>query len=363
MPTVSKILNTAIYTIEQPEGPLTENDLKAIDECGSIIRGGGLVAFPTETVYGLGGDALNEESSGKIYGAKGRPSDNPLIVHIARMASLESIVSDIPEECRILAGRFWPGPLTMVLRSSGKVPKRTTGGLDTVAVRWPDNETACRLIESSGGYIAAPSANISGRPSPTAFKYVLEDMDGRIDAIIDGGTNPIGLESTIVDLTGDTIMVLRPGFITCEMLSEALGREVTVDPAILDPDCRERPKAPGMRYRHYAPRGEVRPVRGTDDAVSEHIIRGLSEARKAGRKTGVFCSSEHANKYDADVIRSAGSLDDAPGAAHEFYSALRDMDDENVDVIYVENFTDRGFGQAFWNRLLKSAGSKWEEVL
>lgn len=355
-------MKTAVYKIEQPEGPLTENDLKAIAECGRIVKEGGLVAFPTETVYGLGGDALNEGSSAKIYSAKGRPSDNPLIVHISGMASLESIVSEIPEECRILAKRFWPGPLTMVLKSSGKVPKRTTGGLDTVAVRWPDDLTAQQLIRQSGGYIAAPSANISGRPSPTAFKYVLEDMDGRIDAIIDGGVNPIGLESTIVDLSGDRIMVLRPGFITNEMLSEALGREVITDPAILDPDCKDRPKAPGMRYRHYAPKGEVRPVKGSDEAVQGHIIRELAKAKGAGRKTGVFCSAEHAPKYDADVIRSAGSLDDAAGAAHEFYSALRDMDDENVEVIFVENFTDRGFGQAFWNRLLKSAGSKWEEL-
>ena len=362
MHTVSKPLNTAVYKIEQPEGPLTKADLKAIAECGRIIEEGGLVAFPTETVYGLGGDALNGGSSEKIYSAKGRPSDNPLIVHIADMDSLESIVSEIPEECRILAERFWPGPLTMVLKSSGKVPKRTTGGLDTVAVRWPDDLTAQQLIIQSGGYIAAPSANISGRPSPTAFKYVLEDMDGRIDAIIDGGTNPIGLESTIVDLSGDRIMVLRPGFITNEMLSEALGTEVVTDPAILDPECKDRPKAPGMRYRHYAPKGEVRPVKGSDEAVREHIIRELALAKSMGKRTGVFCSSEHASGYDADVIRSAGSLDDAKGAAHEFYSALRDMDDENADVIFVENFTDRGFGQAFWNRLLKSAGSKWEEI-
>ncbi len=355
-------MNTAVYKIEQPEGPLTENDLNAIAKFGQVIKEGGLVAFPTETVYGLGGDALNEDSSEKIYSAKGRPSDNPLIVHIAGLDSLESIVSEIPEECRILAKRFWPGPLTMVLKSSGKVPKRTTGGLDTVAVRWPDDLTAQQLIKESGGYIAAPSANISGRPSPTAFKYVLEDMDGRIDAIIDGGVNPIGLESTIVDLSGDRIMVLRPGFITNEMLSETLGREVITDPALLDPDCKDRPKAPGMRYRHYAPKGEVRPVKGEGDAVQAYIKDELAASRNDGKKTGVFCSSEHASVYDADVIRSAGSLDDAAGAAHEFYSALRDMDDENVDVIFVENFTDRGFGQAFWNRLLKSAGSKWEEI-
>jgi len=355
-------LNTKLITITHPEGPLTGSDLEAIKECGEIIKKGGLVAFPTETVYGLGGDALNEKSSQAIYAAKGRPSDNPLIVHICEMEALERIACDIPDEAYILAGRFWPGPLTMILKASDTVPRKTTGGLDTVAVRMPDNLIAAEFIKASGGYIAAPSANLSGKPSPTTARYVMEDMDGRIDAVIDGGENPIGLESTIVDLAGDTIQVLRPGYITNEMLSEALGRDVKTDPALLDPNCKERPKAPGMRYRHYAPKGEVRPVRGDKDKVYAHICEGLKRAKAEGKKTGVFCSAENASRYDADIIRHGGSLDDAKAAAHEFYTALRDMDDENVSIIFVENFTDRGFGEALWNRLLKSAGSKWEEV-
>ena len=355
-------MKTEVYTIENPEGPLSERDLSMIARCGEIIKKGGLVAFPTETVYGLGGDALNPASAEKIYAAKGRPSDNPLIVHICEIQAIEKIAQDIPEEARILAERFWPGPLTMILRARDIVPRKTTGGLDTVAVRMPSDVTAREFIKASGGYIAAPSANISGKPSPTTAGYVLEDMDGRIDAVIDGGAGAIGLESTIVDLAGDRIQVLRPGYITDHMLSEALGINVGTDPALLDPNCKERPKAPGMRYRHYAPKGEVIPVRGSADRVFTYITEGLAKAKLEGRKTGVFCSADNADRYDADVVRSAGALDDAEAAAHVFYTTLRDMDDEDVDIIYVENFTDLGFGEALWNRLLKSAGSKWEEA-
>ena len=354
-------MNTKVYTIKNPSSPADE-DLKVIEECGEIIKKGGLVAFPTETVYGLGGDALNDESSGKIYAAKGRPSDNPLIVHICELSSIEKIAKDIPEEAYILAKEFWPGPLTMILKSSGVVPLKTTGGLDTVAVRMPSDKVALAFIKASGGFVAAPSANTSGRPSPTKACYVLEDMDGRIDAVIDGGDNEIGLESTIIDLTDKSMQVLRPGFITNEMLGKALGRDIETDPALLDPTCKDRPKAPGMRYRHYAPKGEVHPVKGDADKVFEHIRAQLSMAKGENKKTGVFCSKDNAGKYDADVIRYAGSLDDPKTAAHHFYSALRDMDDEGVDVIFVENFTERGFGEAFWNRLLKSAGSEWEDA-
>lgn len=355
-------METVLYTIENPDGPLTENDLKAVHACGDIIKRGGLVAFPTETVYGLGGDALNESSSARIYEAKGRPSDNPLIVHICDLEDLRLITEDIPEEAYVLAGRYWPGPLTMILKASDAVPRKTTGGLDTVAVRMPANAVALEFIRASGGYIAAPSANLSGKPSPTKAVFVMEDMRGRIDAVIDGGTNEIGLESTIVDLSGDRPMILRPGFITADDLSDALGTKVITDPAILDPNCKERPKAPGMRYRHYAPKGEVIPVKGSPEEVLGYIKGELSAARNAGKRTGVICCMENASEYDADVIRSAGALDDAKAAAHIFYSALRDMDDENIDMIYVENFTDLGFGEALWNRLLKSAGSRVLEL-
>lgn len=225
-----------------------------MEKAGEILKSGGLVAFPTETVYGLGGDALNPEASAKIYAAKGRPSDNPLIVHIADMEALKVLASEVPEKAKLLADRFWPGPLTMIMPKSDAVPYATTGGLDTVAIRMPSHPTAYELIRSSGVYIAAPSANTSGRPSPTTAQHVYEDLNGRIDMIIDSGKVDIGLESTIVDLTGEIPTILRPGYITRAMLEEVVG-PVTIDKAILaeheDPNL--RPKAPGMKYKHYAP--------------------------------------------------------------------------------------------------------------
>ena len=228
-------------------------DQELILEAGRIIREGGLVAFPTETVYGLGGDALNPLSSRKIYAAKGRPSDNPLIVHIANLDDLAPIVREVPESARKLADHFWPGPLTMILHKSERVPHETTGGLDTVAVRMPANRIAQQMILAAGGYVAAPSANRSSRPSPTIAKYVAEDLGGRVEMIIDGGDVEIGLESTIVDLTSDSPMILRPGYITRQKLEEVLC-EVEEDSTILKADSGQAPKAPGMKYIHYAPK-------------------------------------------------------------------------------------------------------------
>ena len=248
-------------------------DEQAIMQAGEIIRNGGLVAFPTETVYGLGGDGLNPDSSCKIYAAKGRPSDNPLIIHIYRMEDLDLLVKEIPDSAKKLAEAFWPGPLTMILPKADVVPKETTGGLDTVAVRMPSHKVALAFIKAAGGFVAAPSANLSGKPSPTLAKYVLEDMDGRIDMIIDGGDIAIGLESTIVDLTGDVPMILRPGYITLDMLKDVLG-EVTMDPTLMDGDCKERPKAPGMRYRHYAPKGDMLIIEGKPEPqYGAHILQ------------------------------------------------------------------------------------------
>ena len=334
---------------------------KVLKRAGEILRSGGLVAFPTETVYGLGGDAFNPSSSKKIYAAKGRPSDNPLIVHIAEMSALDRLSNDIPDKLFVLAESFWPGPLTMIIKKLPDLPDETTGGLDTVAIRMPDHPVALALIRAGGGYIAAPSANASGRPSPTLASHVAEDLNGRIDMIIDGGEVGIGIESTIVDLSGEVPTILRPGYVTAEMLERVIGH-VDTDPTLMKKTEGGRPKAPGMRYRHYAPKGEVIPVRGSADRVFTYITEGLAKAKLEGRKTGVFCSADNADRYDADVVRSAGALDDAEAAAHVFYTTLRDMDDEDVDIIYVENFTDLGFGEALWNRLLKSAGSKWEEA-
>ena len=350
-------MDTRVYKIKGQGDVLTSEDISAISRFGQIIKEGGLVAFPTETVYGLGGDALNESSSAKIYEAKGRPSDNPLIVHICEISALERIAVGIPDMAYKLAESFWPGPLTMVLRSLGVVPKKTTGGLDTVAVRMPKNNAALELIKASEGYIAAPSANLSGKPSPTSAEYVLEDMGGRIDGVIDGGVNALGLESTIIDLTESKPLVLRPGFITGRMLSNALHMDVGIDPGIFSVDPDIKPKAPGMKYRHYAPKGEVRPVRGDADKVTEYISSELAVCKAKGLKTGVLCSRGNSDKYDADVVKCAGSLDDAESVSNVFYGVLREMDDRDVDVIFVENFTDKGVGEALWNRLLKSAGS------
>lgn len=336
-------------------------DMMVLKETGNIIKKGGLVAFPTETVYGLGGDALNKESSRKIYAAKGRPSDNPLIVHICSMDDLSSIVKSIPPEAKILADAFWPGPLTMIFEKSDKVPLETTGGLSTVAVRMPQNPIALEFIRLSGGYVAAPSANVSGKPSPTLAKYVMEDMDGRIDAVIDGGEAIIGLESTIVDLTDEIPMILRPGYITKEMLLEVLD-EVAEDATMMNKAEGVKPKAPGMKYRHYAPKGQLTIISGDRQTVADRINELTKEAMVKGMKTGVIATAENCELYEADVVKNAGSRNDEASIGKELYRILREFDDEDVEVIYSESFDEGGIGQAIMNRLLKAAGHQIEYV-
>ena len=344
--------------ITQDENRIDEQE---IARAGEIILNGGLVAFPTETVYGLGGDGLNPNSSRKIYEAKGRPSDNPLIIHIYRMEDLEILVKEIPESAKKLAEAFWPGPLTMILPKADVVPKETTGGLDTVAVRMPSHKVALAFIKAAGGFVAAPSANLSGKPSPTLAKYVLDDMDGRIDMIIDGGDIAIGLESTIVDLTGDVPMILRPGYITLDMLKDVLG-EVTMDPTLMDGDCKERPKAPGMRYRHYAPKGDMLIIEGEPEKVVVEINTLVQESHQKGYKTGVIATAENAEKYRADVVKVVGNRGDDTAIAASLYRILREFDDEEVDAIYSESFAADGIGQAIMNRLLKAAGHKYIKI-
>lgn len=340
-------------------------DAEGIRKAGEIIRAGGLVAFPTETVYGLGGDALNPDSSRKIYAAKGRPSDNPLIVHICRWDDIYKIAHPVPEEAKKLAKAYWPGPLTMILKKTVLVPKETTGGLDTVAIRFPQDPIARAFIEAAGGFVAAPSANLSGKPSPTLAQYVAEDMNGRIEMIIDGGEVGIGLESTIVDLTGEEPMILRPGFITKEMLEEVLKR-VEVDRTILDANCRLRPKAPGMRYKHYAPKGDLTIIEGEAEAVTEAISQRSKAAESAGEKVGIIATDETARQYrmfsGAESVKSVGSRDDEAAVGRSLYRILREFDDENVTVIFSESFSQSGFGQAIMNRLLKAAGHHVERV-
>ena len=343
-------METKIITVEEEN---IQEEL--LQEAGEILKRGGLVAFPTETVYGLGGDALNRDSSRKIYAAKGRPSDNPLIVHISKWEDIYQIVDKVSEDAGKIAEAFWPGPLTMILPKSKLVPYETTSGLDTVAVRMPSHKVARKLIEYAGGYVAAPSANISGKPSPTLAKYVAEDMDGRIDMIIDGGEVGIGLESTSIDLTVSPPQILRPGFITEQMLSEVLG-QVDTDVTILRADSGQAPKAPGLKYRHYAPKGELTIVTGPREKVVEYINSEAAKAEQAGEKTGVIGTQEMLCHYRAQVVKSVGSREDELSIGKHLYTILREFDDEDVTRIYSEAFETQGFGQAIMNRLLKAAG-------
>ncbi len=345
------------FTVIDPN----EIDEEVILRAGDIIKNGGLVAFPTETVYGLGGDALQAESSRKIYAAKGRPSDNPLIVHIADMEHLPYICKEVPKTMKVLAENFWPGPLTMIVEKSDAVPYETTGGLDTVAIRMPDHAVALEFIKAAGGYIAAPSANASGRPSPTLAAHVREDLDGRIDMIIDGGEVGIGVESTIVDLTVEPPMILRPGYITREMLERVLG-QVDADTTIMSGTDKKAPKAPGMKYRHYAPRGEMTIVEGDMEDVIRTINEEVCKAASNGQRTGVLCTDETLSRIRADVIKNAGSRSDEHEIARNIYRILREFDEERVDVIFSEGFSEDGFGQAVMNRLLKAAGYRVKKM-
>ena len=341
-------------------------DEQQMIQAGRILQQGGLVAFPTETVYGLGGNALDAAASGKIYAAKGRPSDNPLIVHIAEMEDLYRIARNVPECAVRLAERFWPGPLTMIFQKKECVPLSTTGGLDTVAVRMPSHPAALELIRHGGGFVAAPSANTSGRPSPTTAAHVAEDLDGKIDAVIDGGPVGIGLESTIVDLTEDIPVILRPGYINQQMLSEILG-EVDLDRALFADDPALRPKAPGMKYRHYAPKADMKIVEGQQREAVQAIIRLARGQLEKGKRVGIIASDESAADYRRQLsggetaagplmIRSAGTREDEITIARHLYRLLRDFDAAGMDVIYSEAFDTPQMGQAIMNRLVKAAG-------
>ncbi len=337
-----KILETRIFGT-------TENDIK---QAAEIIRDGGLVAFPTETVYGLGANALDAEAVGKVYAAKGRPSDNPMIVHISSKDDLSALTVGITQDVITLMEAFWPGPLTMVVLAKPIVPRVTTGGLETVAVRMPSSPVAAALIRSAGVPIAAPSANLSGKPSPTTFRHVIDDLDGRIDAIVEGEDCQVGIESTVVDMTGDTPMILRPGIITGEMISKALGKEVAIDPTLLEkPNILNRggllqtgadfkPKSPGMKYKHYAPKAEMIIYQGDKDAVALAMAEEKMKRIQWGQKVEIII-------YD----------DKEPeAAAREFFAKLRACDKSNVDVILAAALKEDGVGFAVMNRMFKSAG-------
>ncbi|MCI9052314.1 MAG: threonylcarbamoyl-AMP synthase [Lachnospiraceae bacterium] len=332
-----------------------EADRELLQQAAQIIKRGGLVAFPTETVYGLGADGFNEEAAKKIYAAKGRPSDNPLILHIAEEKQLEQIVKKIPEKAKKLMESFWPGPLTIILEKKENVPYTTTGGLDTVAIRMPNHLGALSFLKAVQTPIAAPSANTSGRPSPTKAEHVLEDMKGKIDMILDGGEVGIGIESTIIDMTS-VPMILRPGFITQEMLEEKIG-DVFLDPALQNGlQEKERPKAPGMKYRHYAPKADLTIVEGELSRVIDQINRLTAQKVSEGKKVGIIATEETKKFYKHGIIKVIGTRKKEETIAKHLYSILREFDEDKIDVIFSEAFSEKAFGQAIMNRLIKAAG-------
>ncbi len=334
-----------------------EQEPECIAAASKCLREGGLVAFPTETVYGLGGDGMNPAASEKIYRAKGRPSDNPLILHIAHESAVEQIAEHISDDAWKLMDAFWPGPLTLVLPKKAAVPKETTGGLDTVAVRMPSHPGALELIRQSGVFVAAPSANTSGRPSPSKAAHVYEDLNGKIDYIIDGGEVDIGIESTIVDMTSQVPMILRPGYITPEMLEQVVGH-VEFDPGIMGVAANVRPKAPGMKYTHYAPKGELTIVEGNLTDVVRKINALTAQKRQMGHRVGVLATLETRELYDADVVLSMGRRSEPITVSAKLYSCLREFDTLGMEYMYTESFSGDSLGNAIMNRLLKAAGHR-----
>lgn len=358
-------------------GNIGPEDEAKLQEAAGILRAGGLVAFPTETVYGLGGNGLLKEASRSIYAAKGRPSDNPLILHISDMKELEPITRESPGRARTLAEHFWPGPLTMILNKAEIVPLETTGGLSTVAVRMPEHEVARRLIALAGVPVAAPSANTSGRPSPTTAAHVREDLEGKIEAILDGGPSGIGLESTIVDLSGEEPVLLRPGAITAEMLEEALGERVLLDPALEKPlDPSVHPKAPGMKYRHYAPKAPMVIIQGKAGTfageellrVEEAVDREVDRSLEAGKRTALICSDEslsyYRKRYEGPlakgqlILRTMGTRNREESIAHNLFSVLREMDEVQAEYIVAEGVNTEAIGYAVMNRMKKAAAQQ-----
>lgn len=316
-------------------------DTDGISEAGAILRAGGLVAFPTETVYGLGANALDATATRRIYEAKGRPSDNPMIVHVASIDMLNSVAWGVTDEQKALMSKLWPGPITFVLRKNTGVPEVTTGGLDTVAVRWPSRREAAEIIVAAGVPIAAPSANLSGKPSPTTFEDVAEDMDGRIDAIVKGERTAIGIESTVLDLTAEVPTILRPGFITKSQIEEAVDGEVQYDPSLFKKPGADdfHPKSPGMKYKHYAPKAAVRIVEGSKDAVCAAIAELEDEALSNNMRTAVLDYMGNGDK-----------------AANNFFADLRQCDRDGVDIIYIAAYDWDEVGFSVMNRMVKSAG-------
>lgn len=332
-----------------------------LQQAADLLQEGQVVAFPTETVYGLGANALSSAAVQKIFEAKGRPSDNPLIVHIANKEELMTLVSEVPEKANALMEAFWPGPLTMIFPRKEGIAPEVTAGLDTVGIRMPDHPVALALISRAGLPIAAPSANRSGRPSPTTAKHVEEDLEGRIAGIVDGGATGVGVESTVLDVTVDPPMILRPGGVTKEELEQVIGT-VSVDPGLsLE---HEQPKSPGMKYQHYAPQGEMWIIKAnTVEQQIQAIQDWVRRAKENQQKVGVLATEESKDSYpQADYVVVCGSRSNPASTAHHLYDALRSFDHQKVDAIFAESFPSEGVGLAIMNRLIKAAGHRIHQV-
>ena len=331
---------------------INKPDQDLISLFATMLADGKTVIFPTETVYGLGANALDEDAATKIYQAKGRPSDNPLLVHVADKEDVYDLVENIDDRAKLLMDKFWPGPLTIVFKKKAIIPDRTSGGLDTVAIRMPSDQVARDLIRQAGVPIAAPSANISGRPSPTKPEHIIRDMDGRVDGILVGGPCDYGVESTIIDLSEDLAMVLRPGSITLEMLGEVLGR-VDLDPSLKNKDDNIRAKAPGMKYKHYSPQAQVYIVKADDlEGFAERVDSLCEDNAKKGLKIGVMTMNYDQHSYQAKVFDLGGSDTEF---AKNLFDSLISLDRESIDIAYVPYFEERGIGVAIMNRLKKAA--------
>lgn len=328
-------------------------DAASLAKAAQLLRAGEPVAFPTETVYGLGADALSPAAVEKIFIAKARPADNPLIAHIDSLSMLDALVDAFPAEAEAVARAFWPGPLTLVLPKKEGVPAIVSAGLPTVAVRMPAHPAALALIRAFGGPIAAPSANRSGRPSPTRAAHVLEDMAGRIPLILDGGPCGFGVESTVLDMTGGIPTILRPGGVTAEMLRQVLA-DVRIDPAVLQPlGPGMAAKSPGMRHRHYAPKARIEVVQGAAHAVTEKIAALYDAATAQGGRPAILCSAASAAAYGKRTHLILGQ--DASGMAARLYDAFRTLDAQGTDLILAEASDTEGMGLALMNRLLRAA--------
>jgi L-threonylcarbamoyladenylate synthase len=348
-------METKIYKLNE------ENiDNHAIKAAVEVIRNNGTVVFPTETVYGLGANALSAEAAKAIFVAKGRPSDNPLIVHVDCIDMLLYVIGEpLSENAKKLMEKFWPGPLTLIFKKSSAIPPEITAGLDTVGVRMPDNIIALELIKQSGLPIAAPSANISGKPSPTKDEHVIADLDGKVDAILCGSSSRIGLESTVLDLSGAVPTILRPGGITLEELQAVLG-EVHIDKGLVDQAT--TPKAPGMKYTHYAPEAKMIIIKGQQQEVVSKIQQLTAEQEKQGKLVGILATEETKQNYQSGIVISMGSRSNLYSAAAAIFDALRQFDIQKVDIIYAEALSEENIGMAVMNRLKKAAGFNIIEV-